>query len=310
MTAPKPQNQKHEPFTHREQSDQTASVQTNMSPKRDKNSLLRMAIGYGITSALLIWTGPFNTFDLFPTVPRIIYWGLINLAGWIINTSLSIGIEHLLSRTIQPLTRKVEILGSVVAGTLSALPLALIVIKANELAHPFSSKTQAITDFPDFITLLGYIAPLTITVSMVYTLLHQNQISQSVEFKQSEPHPSDGSAGPQAPEAPETCPFFDRLPKHLGKDLLWLSSQDHYLEVKTTLGKDLILMRLGDAVKELENYSGARIHRSHWVADAAVEWVETREGRFFAHLSDESCLPISRTYRQVPSQRGWPTSRK
>jgi DNA-binding LytR/AlgR family response regulator len=100
------------------------------------------------------------------------------------------------------------------------------------------------------------------------------------------------------------------LPKHLGQDLLWLSSQDHYLEVKTKLGTELILMRLGDAVKELETYPGARIHRSHWVADASITHLEASEGRLFVHLVDEKILPISRTYRKVPSQRSWPTSRK
>jgi DNA-binding LytR/AlgR family response regulator len=238
-------------------------------------------------------------------VIRILYWGLINLAAWILTASLAIGIEQFLKSRIQPLTKHVEISGAVLAGCLSAIPLAFVVVLANRLALPYSTNPQAINSLPNFLSLLSHIAPLTVLISVLYTLWHHRQSSDN----QPSFDEADAATGDELSES-TSSPFFDRLPKHLGKDLLRLSSQDHYLEVKTTLGKDLILMRLGDAVKELENYSGARIHRSHWIADAAVEWIETREGRFFAHLSDESCLPISRTYRQVPSQRGWPTSRK
>lgn len=306
MTVPTPPNQASAPFTHREQQDTNDNGNTSGKRSSAKGSLTRLAIGYALTSALLIWTGPFSTYDLFPLVIRIFYWGLINLAAWLLTASLAIGIEQFLKKRMQPLTKRMEVTGAFLAGCMSATPLAFIVVMANRLTLPYSTNPQAINSLPDFLSLLSHIAPLTILISVLYTLWHHRQSSAD------QPGLDEALVSTTDTEQPKSIssPFLDRLPKHLGRDLLWLSSQDHYLEVKTIKGKDLILMRLGDAVKELEDYAGARIHRSHWVADAAVERIETREGRLFVHLNDETCLPISRTYRQVPSQRSWSNSRK
>ena len=45
--------------------------------------------------------------------------------------------------------------------------------------------------------------------------------------------------------------FFDRLPVRMGRDLIFLKADDHYLDVYTVAGHGLLLMRLVDAVSEL-----------------------------------------------------------
>jgi hypothetical protein len=65
--------------------------------------------------------------------------------------------------------------------------------------------------------------------------------------------------------------FIDRLPFKLrGAAIRAVSSEDHYLRVHTDRGSDLILMRLSDALTELEGLEGAQTHRSWWVAKDAV----------------------------------------
>lgn len=72
--------------------------------------------------------------------------------------------------------------------------------------------------------------------------------------------------------------------------------QDHYVEVKTKLGAQLVLMRFSDALEELTDQPGWRIHRSHWVAEDVVADIR-REGRkTFIVTTDDSELPVSRTY--------------
>lgn len=274
-----------------------------------KTSLTRLATGYGLTTLLLIWTGPFNTFDLFPTGTRIVYWGFINFLGWILTTGSAIGVDYLLTRHAAPLSKRLEIMGACLAGCLSALPLALVVSLTNQMIRPYSNNPDLMDHFPSYLTLLSYIAPLTILISVLYALWHHNQAVNQASQEEAKQAIQENEQAFDIPKQ-HVSAFFDRLPKHLGTELLWLSSQDHYLEVKTRLGKDLILMRLGDAIKELDAYPGARIHRSHWVADKAVVNIENREGRLFVHLEDETSLPISRTYRKIPTDRGWPTSRK
>ena len=61
--------------------------------------------------------------------------------------------------------------------------------------------------------------------------------------------------------AGRTARFLDRLPPELGRDLVCLRMADHYVEVFTTSGSTLILMRFADAVAELESAGGLRVHR-------------------------------------------------
>ena len=59
--------------------------------------------------------------------------------------------------------------------------------------------------------------------------------------------------------APGDAPakFLRRLPAKLAGAKLWaVEAEDHYLRLHTSLGQDLILMRLGDAIAELEGIEG------------------------------------------------------
>jgi DNA-binding LytR/AlgR family response regulator len=100
--------------------------------------------------------------------------------------------------------------------------------------------------------------------------------------------------------------FFERLPAKLGGATLWaVEAEDHYLRLHTSLGQDLILMRLGDAVAELEGVEGARTHRSWWVARAAVTGVEREDGRARLVLADGAKAPVSRAYAKTLREAGW-----
>lgn len=79
---------------------------------------------------------------------------------------------------------------------------------------------------------------------------------------------------------------------------------DHYLAVHTTAGKQLILCRMDDAAKELENL-GQRVHRSWWVATTAVIGAEKAGQRLFLTLIDGRQVPVGRTYRDKVKRAGW-----
>ena len=83
----------------------------------------------------------------------------------------------------------------------------------------------------------------------------------------------------------------------LGTDLVSLQAQDHYVEVTTATGRHLILMRLGDAEAELDGYPGMRVHRSWWVARAAIEEMRNENGRPVLALGDGTRVPVSRDRR-------------
>ena len=101
-----------------------------------------------------------------------------------------------------------------------------------------------------------------------------------------------GSGGTEAPGAG----FFRRLPAALGRDVVYLKMSDHYVEVFTTAGHGVLLMRLGDAVAELEGL-GMRVHRSYWVARDHVERLVRRGRRSYVRVTGGQHIPVSRTYR-------------
>ena len=96
--------------------------------------------------------------------------------------------------------------------------------------------------------------------------------------------------------------FADRLPLKLkGAEIYAVSAEDHYLRIHTDRGSDLILMRLADAVGELDGLEGAQTHRSWWVAKSAVTGAERGDdGRAGVHADKNGVkAPVSRTYARV-----------
>ncbi len=116
-------------------------------------------------------------------------------------------------------------------------------------------------------------------------------------------------AGPRAAQAGDEAapsqPLLDLLPPHIGRDLLALEMEDHYVRAHTLRGSALLLMRMRDAVSGLSGLDGDRIHRSWWVARAAVSRVE-REGRS-VRLVPENGLRVPVPRERVPELRaaGW-----
>lgn len=106
--------------------------------------------------------------------------------------------------------------------------------------------------------------------------------------------------------APSRAPFLNRLPAKLMGGALWaVEAEDHYLRVRTSRGSDLILMRLGDALKELDGIEGAQVHRSWWVAREGVAEI-TRDGaRVTLRLKDGSDAPVSRPNVKALRDAGW-----
>lgn len=105
------------------------------------------------------------------------------------------------------------------------------------------------------------------------------------------------AADPESPAAPSPVPkFLDRLPpKYRGAQLYAVSSEDHYLRVHTDRGEELILMRLTDALRELESADGLQVHRSWWVARDGVAEVSRDDGRQKLILKSGAAAPVSRS---------------
>jgi hypothetical protein len=117
--------------------------------------------------------------------------------------------------------------------------------------------------------------------------------------------PSGGPGGPGDASSDKPTPqqshkvegaqggFYSRLPRAIGRDIILVSSDMHYLHVYTTLGKCMILGTIRDAAQQLGE-NGMLVHRSHWVAHKHVNRL-ARSGRSWkCVMSNDQRVPVSR----------------
>ena len=106
-----------------------------------------------------------------------------------------------------------------------------------------------------------------------------------------------GSERPTPRQSPESegggSGFYSRLPRAIGRDIILVSSDMHYLHVYTTLGKCMILGTMRDAAEQLGD-NGLLVHRSHWVAHKHVSRLARRGRSWECVMSNDQRVPVSR----------------
>lgn len=111
-----------------------------------------------------------------------------------------------------------------------------------------------------------------------------------------------GGAGPS-----HTSRLADRLPFHMRGPILCLQMEDHYVRIHTLKGSCLVLMRLTDAIAELDGAVGLRAHRSWWVSLAACRAVQRSPRATQICLEGGLNVPVSRPYLEAVLGLNLPT---
>lgn len=89
--------------------------------------------------------------------------------------------------------------------------------------------------------------------------------------------------------------FFSFLPENIGKDIIYLKSELHYLRVVSTAGDCLILFNLKDAITQIEpKIKGLQTHRSYWVASKHHQAIVRKKGQSYVRTKQDLLVPISR----------------
>ncbi|MCX7863548.1 MAG: LytTR family transcriptional regulator DNA-binding domain-containing protein [Novosphingobium sp.] len=89
-------------------------------------------------------------------------------------------------------------------------------------------------------------------------------------------------------------PLMARLSPRFQGPILALQSEDHYVRVHGQKESELLLMRLRDAIAEMEGVEGQQVHRSWWVASAAVERAEPAGRSWQLILRNGLVAPVAR----------------
>jgi len=210
--------------------------------------------------------GPFGTYESLTFWSRLVFWSVIIAAvGFLMHVGISFA---LIAPSLSRFKRALRIGIGVMVG---AVPSVGVVIFGYRVMVGPGLGADA---FP---FLWAQVASISWLAAM---------------FEYREPP----AAGEATPPAPVRTRFHKRLPDGEDHDIISLSMSDHYAEVTTTRGTHLVLIRMADAIAELDGLPGFRIHRSHWIARAHLKEVVTRSKKSFAMLSDGRQLPVSKTY--------------
>jgi DNA-binding LytR/AlgR family response regulator len=81
--------------------------------------------------------------------------------------------------------------------------------------------------------------------------------------------------------------------------------EDHYVRAHTAAGSDLVLMRMRDAVAELGGLAGLQVHRSWWVAEAAVAGHRRNGRQLSLTLKNGLEAPVARSAEAAVRAAGW-----
>jgi DNA-binding LytR/AlgR family response regulator len=263
-----------------------------------------------VASLLLAVAGAFGT-DQVGFGLRLGYWLAVILPGSVLGLFVTAGVKawgRLAAR------RWLEM---AVAATLVAVPHTFVVVVASAIVFAADAITPA--------TVLAFFS-IVLLVSLVLTAINYAAAPRVVmlapvaaEPAAPPPAVADGGpadqgadqagdqAGDQAAD-PRAMPaaFAERLPLRLrGGQLIALAAEDHYLRVHTNVGNDLVLMRMADAVAYLGATDGARVHRSWWVARAAVTGHRRDGDRLLLLLEAGLEAPVSRAAKPVLAAAGW-----
>lgn len=249
-----------------------------MAAAERRHALIRSASASLAAALVLTLTGAFNT-DGQPLHLRLVYWLVVMAAGsgwgqlcqrWITRWA---GVDE------RPWLHVLALTGCV------AVPMCLFVWAATGLF--FRGQLYPVAELPRLA-----VPVVTVTAAMCTLVVFLGRATP-VQTHASE-------------DAAETVRFVERLPLHLrSARLIAVEAEDHYLRVHTDRGSDLILMRLSDALGELEGLEGAQTHRSWWVAKDAVRSASRGDGRATLTLEGGLTAPVSRRYARALREAGW-----
>lgn len=262
-----------------------AETQSTLRELRTIAGSRRLWLTFALVVVLFTVTGPFGTAERMFIGVRFTYWLILHAIAWSISIACAVIADKYLSSVIA--SRPVRM---ITGSLLAALPVSLAL---QLVAMAFEGRSFSTTDLGrDFIVTL----PLCALFCLLTWLTMSNTATETVSRR------ADIVSGTmEMPEAAPDAgtPLLTRLKPSNRAALLRLSSEDHYTEVVTRRGRELVLIRFSDALSELGTTQGLRIHRSHWVADANVASLTKDAGRLFVLTIDGERIPVSRPYESV-----------
>ena len=253
-------------------------VQLTLREMRSLFSDKRLWIAFGAIVALFVFTGPFGTIDRLGFFERLGFWLTVHFVTWSIALT-GVALVSVWSDESSRIGIRQTVIGCCLATPFIGFAVSLI-------RTLFLDETITVTSvFWQTVQAL----PVAIIIGIVAYFFFQPVQSPSTDPQERDPD----------------ARLMLRLPPAKRGELLFMSMQDHYVEIVTRKGRELVLLRLADAISEAGSATGIQVHRSHWVAFSGISSVKRDGGKTSVIMSDGTELPVSRTYASALREAGF-----
>jgi hypothetical protein len=188
------------------------------------------------------------------------------------------------------------VIGALIFATLSLLVLErLLQLPASNLGGDAATLAEF---FHEFRSSGGPVVLFWVLLNAPRLLMLSPQQTARPEQPEQDRSGPLGPAGADTEQVnPDLVELLARIPVTLGRDIVALSAELHYLRVYTTKGNTLILMSFSRAVSAVRIIAGMVVHRSHWVALKHVDSLEGQGSGVMCKLVTGLTVPVSRTNR-------------
>lgn len=240
-----------------------------------------------------------------PWLLSIAYWVSISLVTWWL-LALGTYLARFLMRPWSPPEWLGWLVGAI-AGSLAARP---VIYAVAYIFLPFMQEPvlrEMLPTAPTLEFLRHYLTNWSVIIIMwmaaCWLEAKWRRIAPAQETGKA---PQEATALSQQARLWENDAFLSRIPPALGREILALHSEDHYVRVYTGQGDALILAAISDAVRGAEagGCAGVRVHRSWWVANGAVSASHLRGRKMIVLLTNGLEVPVSQTYRELARMSG------
>jgi uncharacterized membrane protein YeaQ/YmgE (transglycosylase-associated protein family) len=223
------------------------------------------------------YLGPFGSYQM-PLTQRLLYWVILIIVGNIIFSQSEKFCKWYFDK------KQLNLIVSFILTSL--VGSVFLTFFVEYMTHLFLGLQLANPD--NFLFLFPKVFILGLTLNIVGYLLDQakKNINQ-----------------PQQRQTKDNL-FINRIPDQLGSELICFCMEDHYLNVHTTKGSHMMLLRMKDALVELEDYNGFQVHRSWWVALDAIEDIKKQSRKATLIMKNGIEVPVSQKYLPLIKEAG------
>jgi hypothetical protein len=236
-----------------------------------------------VIASIVGFMGPFGTYAGHGLVDRVVHWWQLLMGAYLLVRPTIFGLHLLAKATELPLS-VATIWGVVVVS----VPLGVL------WRHIGEDTFRALDDYTDLLpfSLLCAVAVLGVTHWSVRADRRLSKRSmRSVNPPELMQAPITGASNLEQQAIPV---LRARLPQSFRGPILALQSEDHYVRVHGEQDSELVLIRLRDAIAEMDGVSGVQVHRSWWVACDAISKAEPTGRSWNIVLINGTIAPVAR----------------